>query len=454
MSIQPLTFTGASTMSDSLQTILTRAVNIASIPLTQAQSADTDVLQKKTLLSGLGTAATTLGDAVTQLGTLAAQKSLSASSSNSDKVSVQYTGADAPTVYTVSDVTSIASAASETSVKGYATATKTQVSTTGSMQLTVGQKSYDISLTSNNLNELRDKINKLGVGVTATVLTTGDNSYLSVTANTTGETTLKLIDDPGDPDEGHANTDFLTADNQGSNAKFKLNGIQLNRSSNTVNDVIPGLTFNILDKTDSAEAIKLTLATDRSKLEDAIGSFVDAYNNLSSTVGTQVGENAGLLTGDFVVRSLQDNMRALASYSASGTIQSLWEMGLDFDSTGKLTFDNSRFESLSDSQIDGAISFFGSTRTGFGALAGKFNQLTDPVTGAIKLEQDGFDQTDKNLQAQISTLETRISDFQTSMAQRLQVADALLAGLESQQKMLDASIQSINLVTYGKSTNS
>jgi len=46
---------------------------------------------------------------------------------------------------------------------------------------------------------VRDAINNLGVGVTATVLTTGTGAnpnYLSVTSNTAGATTLQLFDDP------------------------------------------------------------------------------------------------------------------------------------------------------------------------------------------------------------------------------------------------------------------
>jgi flagellar hook-associated protein 2 len=450
MSIQPLVFTGVSSLSSDLQTVLKRAVSIASIPLQQAQAADSDVIQKKALLSGLDNAATALGNAVTSLGTIAANRALSASSSNTAKVTVQNTGATVASTYTISDVTSIASAASETSTSGYADANKTPVSSTGSMQLTFGSKTYDISLSENTLVELRDKINNLGAGVTATILAAGSSAYLSVAADSAGATTLKLVDDPGDPLAGHANTNLLTSSNQGSNLSFKLNGIQIDRASNTVNDVVPGLTFNVLDKTNPGESVALTLATGRSRLSEAISTFVDTYNSLATAVGAQVGESAGLLTGDFVVRALQDNMRALASYSTSGEIQSLWEMGLEFDNTGKLSFDTGRFDQLSDTQINGAISFFGSTTTGFGALARKFDALTDPITGAIKIEQDGFDRTDKNLQSQIATLEDRINAMQQSMSARLQLADSLLAQLEAQQKVLDASVQSINLVTFGK----
>ena len=320
---------------------------------------------------------------------------------------------------------------------------------------------YDFTLTNNSLVGLRDKINSLNAGVTATILTTDSGNYLSVSANSSGVTTLQIIDDPGDPgvvgDPGyplHANTQWLTANNQGSNAVFKLNGLQIDRKSNTVNDVIPGVSFTVLEKTDTDEDITLTLASDRSQLSSAISDFVTKYNSLLGTTNAQVGASAGLLSGDFLVREVQGDMRALGSYEGSGTIKSLADMGITFDSQGKISFDQTTFDALSDSQISGAFSFFGSKTTGFGALADKFTQLSDPITGLIKLQQDSYTREDTRLQGQIADMEDRITSMQTATAARLQAADALLAQLESQQQVLDASIQSVNLVTFGKNKDS
>src|SRR6185369_16397268 len=143
--------------------------------------------------------------------------------------------------YTVSDITSIASAASETSVTGYADSSSTAVSATGTVKLTVGTHDYTINLSpaNNNLVGLRNAINDLDVGVTASVLTTGTGlnpNYLSVSSNTTGEAPLHITDDP----DGAA-TALLTNDNQGSNAVFKLNNVAVSKPTNTINDVVPGV---------------------------------------------------------------------------------------------------------------------------------------------------------------------------------------------------------------------
>jgi hypothetical protein len=40
--------------------------------------------------------------------------------------------------------------------------------------------------------------------------------------------------------------------------------------------------------------------------------------------------------------------------------------------------------------------------------------------------------------------------MRAGLASKLQIADTMLASLESQQRVLDASLQSLNLVLYGK----
>jgi len=150
-------------------------VAIAQLPVTALQNRDADILSKETQLSNLGSAVSDLGASLFALGTLANSKALFATSSDSSTVSVQATGATAAATYTISNITSVASAALETSKAGYADSNATAVSTTGTLNLIVGATTLPINLlpANNNLVGLRDAINASGLGVTATVLTTG-----------------------------------------------------------------------------------------------------------------------------------------------------------------------------------------------------------------------------------------------------------------------------------------
>lgn len=446
----PQVFTGVSQFSSDFQSILQRAVSIAELPITALQNQQSDLVQQKQLLIGLNTAAASLGSSLGALGSLGANQGLSATSSDNSTVSVTNSGAISPATYTISKITSIASAAAETSVSGFADSTSAPVSATGIMKLVVGSNTYAINLApgQNNLNGLTDAINKLGAGVTASVLTTGTGAtpdYLSVSANNTGATTLQVIDDP----TGVANN-ILTSTNQGSNAVFQLNGLPVSQSTNTVNGVVPGMTFNILNTTQPGQTVTLSLQSDPSQLSDALNTFVQNYNSLVDQVNAQVGPSAGLLSGDIMIRTIENDLRQVTTYQGTGSVGSLADLGVTLDATGHMSFDATQINNMAPAQLSAAFSYLGSSTTGFGALAGQLTQLSDPITGLIQTEENGIDTTNAQISAHISTLTDQVTRFQQSTSAQLQQADALAAELANQQTLLNSSLQSLNYVSFGK----
>ena len=457
MSITPLKFAGVSSLSEDLQAVMNRAVAIASLPLQQLQRADADILQKESLLGSMSPAVMGLANAISNVGSVAATKALNASSSDSSVVSVTYAGAAVPGVYKLSTINSIATLASETSLASWADATKDTVSLNGSMKLTAGGQDYRFTLTKNTLVGLRDQINGLGAGVNASILTSSGRAYLTVTAANLGQNAISLVDDPTPvPDDllPHQNTAFLTSGHAGSNADFMLNDtIHVVQSSNTMNSIVPGMTFTLLAKPANGTVVNLTLSSDRSQLATALEDFATKYNTVVGHLDAQVGPAAGLLSGDYLIRAIQQDLRSVSGYSAGGTVTNLAEVGLEFDQFGRISFDEDVFNTLSESEVTAAFTFFGSPTTGFGALSAKFKSMGDPISGLIKTQQDGYAAADRNLQSQIALMEDRINEMQLTLASKLEKADALLAMLESQQTILDASLKGANLVMFGKNDN-
>lgn len=448
-------FTGVSTYSADFQSILTRAVSIASLPLKQLQNTEADVLQKKAQLSSFGDSVTALASSFTSLAQAVSSGGIQASSSDSTIVTASASGAQGAATYTINSVTSLATTASETSTSGFADSSSTKVSPGGALKLVVGSKTYNINLsnTQNNLLGLRNAINSLGAGVTASILTTGTGAnpnYLSVSANTNGHNTLQLFDDPNG-----ANTNLLTSANQGADTVFQLNGITVTRQSNVVNDVIPGVSFTVHAK--SATPVTLTLGTSRSALSSALSDFVGKYNSVVDQVSGQVGKAAGLLSGNSIIAETASTLRQISSYGTSGApsstnVQSLAALGVTFDPQGRTSFDATNLNSFNDAQLASAFSFVGNAQKGFASLGSNLQQLSDPVNGLIKVQQDSYDRSDTNLKTQIFGLQDRISIMQSATQARLQKMDALLASLQSQQQVITASIQSVNLALFGKNT--
>ena len=447
-SITPLAFTGASKYSTDFQTILQRTVKIATLPITILQNQQSNILQQKQIAISLNGGAQTVAEAISDLGSLGETKALVANSSNSSKLSINSTTATAPATYTITDVTSIAHSSSATS-SGFADSGTAKVSVDGALKLTFDGKNYVINLASdkNNLTGLRDAINTLGIGLNSSILTTGTGATpynLSITADTSGNKPITLVD--GATGTG---TNFISTSDAGSNTEFKINGVTVSKTSGTINDVVPGVSFSLNSITSSGETLTIGVGSSRSALSGKLKTFVDAYNALSAQADGQIGANAGLLTGDVIVREIQNSLRSLVGYQGSGSIKGLSNIGVSFASDGKASFDQASFDSLSDTQIQKAFTFLGSKSTGFGRLSKKFAQLSDPVSGLIAVQENRYDAETKRLSSRIGDLTERVENLQKATAQRLQTYDALLAQLESQGSIITASYTALNQSLFG-----
>ncbi len=535
-----LYFSGISQYSSDFQSILSRSQQIAQLPITALQNEVTANQSKSTALDTLDPLVADVGSAVAALGTLAANGGLSASSSDTSMVTAVTTGTTAPGSYTISDIKSLASAASETSTSGYANATTSPVSATGYVNLVSGSQTYQLNISqNNNLTGLKNAINNAGAGVTASILSTGTGAtpdYLVVTANASGATTLKVNDltaptdlitntgtgsetslttyaDPASTpvsNSGYVNlvvgattynlnvssnnnlnglvqainnanagvtavansgslsistnnstattlqlndttaSNLVSNTNQGSNADFFLNNIEITRSSNTVSDTIAGVSFTLQGQ--STGSATLSISADASQLSSALQTLVTNYNALVDQQNQQTGQSGGPLVGDSIIWQINSDMQQLATYynsSSSSSIHSLSDLGIEFADTGKMSFNPDTLNALSGSQISDAYQFLGSSTTGLGALANNFTQITDPIEGLIQLQQADYTTEDAQLNNQITTLTSQAAIAQNALTAKVQAADALVAKMQSEQTDVNAEVQSLNYVLYG-----
>ena len=450
--ITPITLSGISQYASDFQQILNRSVEIATIPIQQMESQQSLIEAQITAASGLSTAVSSVATDLTNLANLGSSQALTANSTDPSVVSAQVTGATTNTSYAITNVTSLASAASESSLQSYANATTTPVSSAGSLQLTVGSNNYAINLSgaNNNLTGLENAINNLDAGVTAQILTTSNGDYLSVSADNPGATTLQLTDNPasGPP------VQWLTDQNQGSNTNFDLNGVPITSSQTTINNVVPGVTFTINGTTSPNETVTVSLNSDVSQVSSALQQFVSDYNSLNQQISSVSG-TGDALQGDSVIWQLNSALLQLASYNIPGNsgINSLSSLGVSFDQTGTASFDPTALNALSNSQVGAVFSFLGSATTGLGAIASQFSAISAPSTGAIASEVSAWNTQNTTLTTNISNASQQVNAMQSALSQQLEAADAQVDELQTQQTLLNSSIQSLNYTTYGTQLN-
>ncbi len=272
--------------------------------------------------------------------------------------------------------------------------------------------------------------NSSTLGVSATIINTSSDPenpdyHLTLTANDTGATTLKLTD--------VADVDLLTAANQGTDAVFTVNGLAVTNSGNTIDDFAPGLKLTIVGPGETT----VSTATDRAGIAADLAAIAQQYNKAVSRLNENIGEGSGILSGELIIRQAASTLRDIISFVGSGEIKSFAPLGFSLNESGVLTFDETTFNSLDSDELDQAIEFIGDTSSGFAGNA--FNVLkglADPVSSQIQTALDFVQVSDKRLSEQIEAATERVDRLIANLEQQFAAADLLLAGLESQQRLL------------------
>jgi len=322
----------------------------------------------------------------------------------------------------------------------------------GSSPITISIGAGDTSLTS-----VRDKINAAGAGVVASIVTDASGARLSLRSKDTGADSAFRITTTETVDDGNAATglsqlgfDATQADSPMSrtgtaaNAELTVNGIALTSASNTLTNVVDGITLNLLKPTTSAVAV--TVSPDTASVKTAVTNFVTAFNTLASFIATQTAYDAtakkgGPLQGDQATLALQNQLRNVINQSsgASGSWSRLSEIGLTLKADGTLDTNSTKLDNALGNlpELKKLLSGDATSSANTGFIR-RFKNLADAALGA-----DGVFATRT---ASIQSNVTRNSKDQDALQKRL---DQTQARLQAQYSALDTTMAKMNtLSTY------
>jgi flagellar hook-associated protein 2 len=148
----------------------------------------------------------------------------------------------------------------------------------------------------------------------------------------------------------------------------------INRSSNTIDDVIAGITLHLHDTTD-AGGEKITLTRDIESVKDKLDSLVLAYNSAVEFIKEKTGYNeilktAGVLMGDYVVSTIAYQFREPLIAQTAGFIEDIdsfltpVNIGLELDRNGLLTLDTNDLDEAIAEDYLGVLAIIGADKTG------------------------------------------------------------------------------------------
>jgi flagellar hook-associated protein 2 len=133
------------------------------------------------------------------------------------------------------------------------------------------------------LSGIASAITNAGMGVTASVV----NNALSLSV-TSGTGALAVTSNVVDT----SHTMSYTSTVSGSDANLTVDGIALTSASNTVANLIPGVTFQLLAPSSSGEQVQVVIGNDNSGVESTVSQMVSDYNSLVSAINTQEGNTS------------------------------------------------------------------------------------------------------------------------------------------------------------------
>lgn len=148
----------------------------------------------------------------------------------------------------------------------------------------------------------------------------------------------------------------------------------ISRSSNTIDDVIHGVTLHLHDTTDDSGE-EITLTRDIESVETKLNSMIQAYNLVVAYIKEnssydQNTKEAGILMGDYTVNSIKSNIRTPLIAQTNGFIEDIdsflmpGQIGLELDKDGLLSLDSNAFDSAIAKNYMSVLSLIGADKSG------------------------------------------------------------------------------------------
>ena len=452
-----------------INSMVSQLVALESRPLVQMRN-EANALQTQVSSYGqLSSLFSALQGAANKLNSSSLWAQSTATSSDDSAVSIVGGSSAAAGSYSVS-VDKLATHQTVVSTSAYASATEPVGSGTLTLDIgtwepppmdfvpQVGRTPTTVTVTaSDTLASLRDKINGMGAGVSASIVTDRDGARLSLRSSNSGAANgfrLSVADDDGgaagdgaglsrfayDPTGGSTTMERKVA---AEDARATVNGISVVSASNELSTVVEGLTLRL--RKEGFGSADISVNSDRDAVKTAIQGFADAYNVLTKSITDQTRYDptsrvGGPLQGDSAATGLQRQLRNLLNTpsGASATFARLSDIGLELQRDGTLKVDDAKLGSAT-ANLPELKKAFANSETGVpgnDGFARRYSALAGQVLGI-----------DGSLTTRTEGLRSRITrngENQTHVQDRVERYQARLV---AQYTAMDASLSKLNALS-------
>jgi flagellar hook-associated protein 2 len=235
------------------------------------------------------------------------------------------------------------------------------------------------------------------------------------------------------------------------NAVLSVDDVPISSASNTVSNVINGVTLNLGSASLNSAAVTVNVSPDSTQATTAINAFVSAYNTVVGDISSQFnvasdGTGGGPLEADNSLREVQSQLLGAVSYSISGKggAVNLASIGVNLNDDGTLSVDNSALSTALSANYTGVQNLFQNATTGFSQnLNTVINNFTAPKTGIITLDAQSVTGTASGLNQQIIELQAALADQEQNLTSVYSKVNATLQELPLLESQITQQLASV-----------
>ncbi|WP_043765692.1 flagellar filament capping protein FliD [Algiphilus aromaticivorans] len=321
----------------------------------------------------------------------------------------------------------------------------------GTLTLSLGGESFDVAVAAGEGTpaEIARAINDAGdnPGIRASVINGSNGAYLVLAAEETGAAnTMTVTASGGDGGlaalqyTGDPVTDGLEQIAAARDAVIHVDGVQLNSATNSFVDVLDGVSIDVSSAA-PGETVATMVTRDDDALAGAVAAFVKAYNDSRELMAGQTRYNpesgsAGPLQGDAAARGLTSALRDMRNVTgAEGSeLQALVQLGISSDTSGKLSFDRSAFDTALADDPEGVAALLGGQ-----GLAGRADSRLSGYLGSdglIASRKEALDSRLERASSDREALDRRLEQVERRLRSQFAALDTLMAQMQQDSNFL------------------
>ena len=315
----------------------------------------------------------------------------------------------------------------------------------GTLSLSVAGNSFDVTIDSTNssLFGIRDAINDAAdnTGITATVINEDNGSRLILTADDSGTANTISVSatNAGSGDLSQLDGAALTETRAAADAILTVDTFAVTSSSNTVNDAVQGVTFNLTGIGSS----NLAVARDDEAVTASVQAFADAFNALRDEIDNQ---RSGHLEAEGTLLSLESQLLNVLNNGTPITGSSysyLSEVGISVDKNGRMQVESSIIQSVLDTDFRSFANLLAADGEGY---AFRLKDLADELLqddGLIDAREDGLNGQIDRMDDQKLRIEYRLDLREQRIRAQFTALDTLVANLNVTSSFLSQQLTSL-----------